>query len=233
MVLNHLMNAQLSPKSQNLISRQKFYIGSNMGKHCCEHKLENLEGKNKFKKALYFALVINLAMFILEIVQGMASKSLSLKADAIDFLGDSINYAISLFVISASLGTRAKVSLLKALSMFLFGMWVLFEAGISFNTDHVPNSFTMSWVGALALLSNMLVAFVLYKFREGDSNMQSVWLCSRNDAIGNLAVVIASFGVFYFKSKWPDLIVATAMAYLSISASLTILKSAKNELQTL
>ncbi len=201
-----------------------------MGKHCCEHKIENIKENSKFKKALYFALIINLSMFILEVIQGLASNSLSLKADAIDFLGDSLNYTISLFVIASSVQTRAKVSLLKALTMFIFGVWVVGEAFISFKTNQIPNSFTMSWVGILALVSNALVAFVLYKFREGDSNMQSVWLCSRNDAVGNVAVVFASIGVYYFNSKWPDLLVALAMAYLAISASLVVLKKAKSEL---
>lgn len=201
-----------------------------MGKHCCEHKIDTTKENSTFKKALYFALVINLAMFLLEVTQGIASKSLSLQADAIDFLGDSLNYAISLFVIAASIPTRAKVSLFKALTMFLFGIWVLIEAYISFTSNHVPNSFTMSWVGALALISNALVALVLYKFREGDSNMQSVWLCSRNDALGNVAVVLASVGVYFFNSKWPDLIVACVMAALAISASLTVFKVARKEL---
>lgn len=201
-----------------------------MGKHCCEHNIEVTNKNSKFKNALYFALFVNLAMFILEVTQGIASKSLSLQADAIDFLGDSLNYAISLFVIAASIQTRAKVSLFKALTMFLFGIWVLVEAYISFTSDHVPNSFTMSWVGVLALTANVLAAVVLYKFREGDSNMQSVWLCSRNDAVGNVAVVLASVGVYYFNSKWPDLIVACAMAGLAISAALTVLKVARKEL---
>jgi len=203
-----------------------------MGKHCCEHKIENLDNHSSFKKVLYFALAINLSMFILEVAQSISAKSLSLKADAIDFLGDSLNYAISLFVISASIQTRAKVSLFKALSMFVFGLWVIFEAIITFNSEQLPNSFTMSWVGILALISNAVVAMVLYKFRTGDSNMQSVWLCSRNDALGNLAVVLASVGVYYWNSKWPDLLVASAMALLAIQASLTVFKAAMSELKS-
>ena len=201
-----------------------------MGKHCCEHKVENIEDNLPFKKALYFAFVINFSMFVLEVAQGISAKSLSLKADAIDFLGDSLNYAISLFVISASIQTRAKVSFFKALSMLFFGFWVIYEAVITFNSAQLPNSFTMSWVGILALVSNAVVAMVLYKFRTGDSNMQSVWLCSRNDALGNLAVVLASIGVYYWNSKWPDLLVASAMALLAMQASLTVFKAAMREL---
>lgn len=116
--------------------------------------------------------------------------------------------------------------------MFGFGLWVLVEAVIRFNSETIPNSFTMSWVGMLALAVNGIVAFLLYRFRDGDSNMQSVWLCSRNDAIGNLAVVMASAGVYFYASKWPDLIVALFMATLSVSASLKVLVLVKNEFES-
>lgn len=203
----------------------------NMSAHCCGNGLDvkiNEVNKN-FKRALWIALILNFSMFILENIQGVLSHSLSLRADAIDFLGDSANYFITLFVLSSAIRTRAKVSLLKAFFMFGFGIWVLAEAFIRFQSDSVPNSFTMSWVGILALVINGFVAFLLFKFKDGDSNMQSVWLCSRNDAIGNLAVIVASVGVYYFSSKWPDLIVAMFMAYLSVSASYKVLLVVKRE----
>lgn len=205
-----------------------------MSAHCCGNGLDvkiNEVNKN-FKWALWIALILNFSMFLLENVQGLLSHSLSLRADAIDFLGDSANYFITLFVLSSAIRTRSKVSLLKALFMFGFGVWVLSEAIIRFNGDAViPNSFTMSWVGTLALVINGFVALILYKFRDGDSNMQSVWLCSRNDAIGNLAVIFASAGVYYYSSKWPDLIVAIFMAYLSVTASYKVLLVVKRELK--
>lgn len=204
-----------------------------MAEHCCGNGLDiKIEAVNKsFKRALWIALILNFSMFLLENVQGLLSHSLSLRADAIDFLGDSANYFMTLFVLSSALKTKAKVSLLKALFMFSFGIWVLVEAFLRFYNDAIPNSFTMSWVGALALFVNAFVAFLLYKFKDGDSNMQSVWLCSRNDAIGNLAVILASVGVYYFSSKWPDLIVAIFMAYLSVTASYKVLLVVKKELQ--
>lgn len=203
-----------------------------MSAGCCGNGLDiNINQVNrKFKQALWIALILNFSMFIFENVQSLMSHSLSLRADAIDFLGDSANYFITLFVLNSAIKTRAKVSMLKAFSMFAFGIWILIEACFRFQSDSIPNSFTMSWVGGLALLVNALVAIILYKFKDGDSNMQSVWLCSRNDAIGNIAVVLASAGVFYFQSKWPDLIVAFFMAVLSTTASLKVMKVVKSEL---
>lgn len=205
-----------------------------MGSECCGSGLE-IDVKNvnkKFKNAIWVALILNFSMFVFENVQSLMSHSLSLRADAIDFLGDSANYFVTLFVLNSAIKTRAKVSALKALFMFGFGLWVLAEAIFRFNSETIPNSFTMSWVGGLALFVNLLVAILLFKFKDGDSNMQSVWLCSRNDAIGNIAVIFASIGVFYYQSKWPDLMVAAFMAVLSTTASIKVLKIVKEELQT-
>ena len=204
-----------------------------MSASCCGPKNINIREVNKsFKTVLWVALILNFAMFLLENLQGLLSHSLSLRADAIDFLGDSANYFVTLFVLSAAIKTRATVSLTKAIFMFGFGLWVLVEAVIRFNSETIPNSFTMSWVGVLALVVNGVVAFLLYRFRDGDSNMQSVWLCSRNDAIGNIAVVIASAGVYFYASTWPDLIVALFMATLSVSAAIKVLVLVKNEFES-
>jgi Co/Zn/Cd efflux system component len=203
-----------------------------MGTSCCENvcKVELNETNKSFKKILWIALILNFLMFFVEVIFGFLSHSLSLKADAIDFLGDSANYFMTLFVLNSIIQTRAKVSLLKAAFMFSFGLWILTEAIIRFTSKELPNFITMSWIGLLALVVNAFVAFLLYKFRNGDSNMQSVWLCSRNDAIGNIAVIFASAGVFYLSSKWPDLIVAIFMAALSVNSSYKVLKLASAEL---
>lgn len=205
-----------------------------MSMGCCGNgpDIDIAKVKKSFKNALWIALILNFSMFIFENIQSLMSHSLSLRADAIDFLGDSANYFVTLFILNSAIKTRAKVSLLKAMFMFIFGVWVLVEALFRFQTDTLPNSFTMSWVGGLALLINAFVALILYKFKDGDSNMQSVWLCSRNDAIGNLAVVLASFGVFYFQSKWPDLLVALFMAILSTTASIKVIRLVKIELNS-
>lgn len=204
-----------------------------MSASCCGgHDIKVNDHNKAFKVALWIALGLNLAMFFVEVIFGVLSHSLSLKADAIDFLGDSANYFATLFVLNAVVTTKAKVSLLKALFMFGFGVWVFIEAVMRFNSPEIPHSFTMGWVGVLALVANIIAALILYKFKDGDSNMQSVWLCSRNDAIGNIAVVLASFGVYTFSSKWPDLLVALFMVTLSITAAYRVLKIAKKEIMT-
>jgi len=204
-----------------------------MGASCCGNGLDvKIKEVNKnFKRALWIALFLNFAMFLLENIEGFRSQSLSLRADAIDFLGDSANYFLTLVVLNSAVHLKAKASMVKALSMFGFGVWVFIAAMIRFQSDVLPESFTMTWVGSLALMVNAFVAYILFKFKDGDSNMQSVWLCSRNDAIGNVTVILASVGVYYFSSKWPDLIVALFMSVLSISASYKILLVVKEELK--
>lgn len=202
-----------------------------MSASCCGgHDIKVNESNKAFKVALWIALGLNLAMFFVEVIFGVLSHSLSLKADAVDFLGDSANYFATLFVLNAVVTTKAKVSIFKALFMFGFGIWVFTEAVMRFNTPGIPHSFTMGWVGALALIVNVIAALILYKFRDGDSNMQSVWLCSRNDAIGNIAVVLASWGVYSFNSKWPDLVVALFMVTLSVTAAYRVVIIAKKEM---
>ncbi|MFA6236377.1 MAG: cation transporter [Bacteriovorax sp.] len=203
-----------------------------MSDSCCNNvcKVELNETNKGFKKILWIALVLNFSMFMVDIVFAVLARSLSLKADAIDFLGDSANYFITLFVVNSVLSTKAHVSLLKAAFMFCFGMWILVEALISFNSTELPKYLTMSWVGGLAMAVNTFVAVLLYKFRNGDSNMQSVWMCSRNDAIGNLAVLVASAGVYFLSSKWPDLIVAIFIATLAVTSSYKVMKLALAEL---
>lgn len=201
-----------------------------MSAHCHTHDIEFDPNNKAFKRVLWIALILNFGMFFLEIIYGVLSHSLSLKADAIDFLGDGTNYFVTLFVLNSALNTKAKVSLTKAAFMLGFGGWILVEAIIRFKSQQVPDSFTMSWVGVLALIVNVVCAFLLFKFREGDSNMQSIWLCSRNDAISNIAVIFAGLGVYWWGTQWPDLIVAIFMASLAVSAGLKVIKSARNEL---
>jgi Co/Zn/Cd efflux system component len=203
-----------------------------MGEDCCNqvNKVEIKHDNKNLKRVIQIALVLNLTMFFVEFFYGVISNSLSLKADAIDFLGDSANYFITLFVLNSALIIRARASILKAVSMLAFGLWVLIEGILKFNSHDLPDSTIMSWVGALALVVNVAVAIMLYQFRKGDSNMQSVWLCSRNDAIGNVAVVLASVAVFYSASKWPDLIVAFFMAILAIKSAVAVIKLARAEL---
>ena len=184
-----------------------------------------------FRKALWIALLVNLTMFFVEIIASHIGDSMSLQADALDFFGDSANYAISLFVLGMALHLRARASVVKGLTMGLFGIWVIGAALYRVFVGSEPEPLIMGSIAVMALIANMSVAIMLYRFREGDSNMQSIWLCSRNDAIGNVAVLIAAVGVTASASRWPDLIVAMIIASLSLSAAYTVLKLAFQEMQ--
>jgi Co/Zn/Cd efflux system component len=185
-----------------------------------------------YRKALWIALVVNAAMFLLEIGAGLASGSISLLADAIDFFGDAGNYALSLAVLALGALPRARVALFKAACMLAFGTVVLARAGWAAISGAAPEAMTMGIVGTLALLANVGVAVLLYAYREGDANMRSVWLCTRNDAIGNLAVLLAALGVMGTGTRWPDLAVAAVMAGLALTAGLSVMRQARQELRT-
>lgn len=184
-----------------------------------------------FRRVLWVALVSNLIMFVVEIVASRLGDSISLQADALDFFGDAANYAVSLFVASMALAVRAKASLLKSATMVLFGTWVLGSALHRAVVGSSPEPMTMSAVALLALLVNVGVAALLFRFRNGDSNRQSIWLCSRNDAIGNIAVMMAAAGVLATGSRWPDLLVAAIVAGLSITAAIRVIRLARAELR--
>lgn len=198
---------------------------------CCDYKRSKHSKDCVYRYALYIVLGINLAMFFTEVTFSFLSGSVALLADAMDFLGDSANYIISLFVLSRSIKIRAKASLIKGVSMLMFGIYVIFKAVENAAQGVVPDYNIMSIIGLTALFANLSAVYVLFKFREGDSNMRSVWLCSRNDAIGNIAVVLAAIAVYFFKSAWPDLLVASLMAFLAITSALEIIKKAKLELR--
>lgn len=184
-----------------------------------------------FRRVLWVALLVNGGMFFVEIVASAVGGSMSLQADALDFFGDAANYAISLFVLGMALSVRAKAALFKGACMGLFGLWVIGAALDRAIAGSVPDAPLMGAVAFVALIANVGVAIILYRYRDGDSNMRSVWLCSRNDAIGNIAVMIAAFGVFATSSRWPDLITATIIAGLSLSAAVQIVRHALEELR--
>lgn len=184
-----------------------------------------------YRSALWIALVVNAAMFAVEIGAGLAAGSVSLLADAIDFFGDAANYGLSIAVLSFAVVWRARAALLKAASMLLFGLAVAARALWGAFHGTTPEALTMGTVGLLALAANVGVALLLYRFRDGDANMRSVWLCTRNDAIGNLAVLGAAVGVFGTGTRWPDLAVAAVMAGLALTAGVSVLRHARRELR--
>lgn len=202
-----------------------------MADQCCAGK----SGKTalndpKWRRVLWIALLINAGMFAVEIAAGVASDSRALQADALDFLGDAANYAISLGVAGMALAWRARAALFKAATMLAFGLGVLGATLWGFLNGTTPHAETMGVVGAAALAANVVVALMLYRWRTGDANMRSVWICSRNDAIGNLAVLAAALGVFGTGRGWPDLAVAAIMAGLAIWGSLEVFRQARGEL---
>ena len=192
----------------------------------CSHEPAPKKENSKFRTALWIALLINITMFVVELIGGAYAHSSSLWADSLDFFGDAVNYGISLAVLGASLYWRATVALLKGLTMALFGFVVIGKVIYAYVQGIPPEAMTMGLIGLLALIANVISAFVLYAFRDGDSNMQSVWLCSRNDAIGNIAVIFAAIGVFGTGSLLPDIIVAFIMAGLGLSAGYQVVKKA-------
>jgi Co/Zn/Cd efflux system component len=200
--------------------------------HCHSDEAAKSSANNPgFRKVLWIALISNAAMFLIEVGASWSAGSVSLLADSLDFGGDAANYALSLFVLGMALQTRAKAALLKGISMGLYGLGVLGFAGYAAFHGEVPAYATMGVVGFMALVVNVGVAAMQYRYRNGDSNMRSVWLCSRNDAIGNLAVLCAALLVGVTQTAWPDLAVAALMATLGLTASVSVIGQARAELR--
>jgi Co/Zn/Cd efflux system component len=185
-----------------------------------------------YRRVLWIVIVINFSMFLVEIVAGLMAQSVALQADAIDFFGDSFTYLITLLVLGMSLRWRASAALFKGATMGVFGLWVIGNAVYNAMLGTVPTAVVMGTVGFAALVANVVSAVILYRYREGDSNMRSVWLCSRNDAISNVAVICAGIAVGYTATGWPDYIVAAIMAILELTACYQIVKHARAELKT-
>src|SRR6185436_17247105 len=185
----------------------------------------------RFRRALWIALALNAAMFVVELAAAWSSGSVSLLADSIDFFGDAGNYALSLAVLGMGLATRSRAALFKAACMGAFGLFVLGKALWNAQGAAPPEPMTMGAVGFLALAVNAGVALLLYRYRFGDANMRSVWICSRNDALGNVAVMLAAVGVFGTGTAWPDLLVACVMAVLALSGAWTVLRQARSEIR--
>ena len=184
----------------------------------------------RWRRALWIALIVNAGMFVAELIAGEIADSRSLQADALDFFGDAANYAISLGVAGMALVWRARAALVRGITLALLGGYVIVGALLAAFEGASPQPEIMGAVGIAALAANIGVALMLYSFREGDANMRSVWICSRNDAIANIAVVAAAVGVFGTGTAWPDLIVATLMAALGISGGWKIIRLARAEL---
>lgn len=196
---------------------------------CCGQDAK-FDGVSKdYKRRLWLVIALNATMFVVEMTAGHLAKSQALQADALDFLGDALTYGISLAVIGASVRARTNAALAKGISLLLMGLWVFGSTVYRVFYVGLPEAEIMGLIGFLALLTNLTSVLLLVTYKDGDANVRSVWLCSRNDAIGNVAVMFAALGVWGTATGWPDLVVATVMAGLFLSAAFQIVVQALRE----
>jgi Co/Zn/Cd efflux system component len=198
---------------------------------CCSgsYSSQSPPPDNRYRKVLWMALLINIVMFGVELAASLKAGSVALQADSVDFLGDAGNYAVSLFVLGMAPIWRSRAAYGKGIVMGAFGVFVLLRALWAGLGGRVPEAETMGLISIVAFVANSAVALLLHAFRNGDANMRSVWLCTRNDMIGNLAVLLAAIGVFGTQAGWPDIAVASIMAVLGLSAARDIIGRARSE----
>ena len=198
---------------------------------CCGSNLKFDGASKEYKRILVIIIIINFSMFLVELGGGVLSGSMSLLADCLDFLADSATYTISLIVIGMPLAVRAKAGMFKGISLLFIAAWVIGTTGLRILENDVPEPLTMGVIGFAAFAANVISALLLVKFKDGDSNVRSVWLCSRNDAIGNVAVMLAASGIVVTNSAWPDLLVAGIMATLFSHSAINIIRQSWKELK--
>ncbi len=203
-------------------------MGAGCGGGGCSAKFDGVS--DEFKRALLIVIAINGVMFVIEMIAGFKGQSMALKADALDFFGDTVTYGLSLWAIGKSGILRARVALFKGVSLALMGVGVLGATIYRFAIVGAPDEQIMGVIGLMALAANLLSVMVLMNFKEGDANVRSVWLCSRNDAIGNVAVLGAALAVYLSATPWPDLIVAGLMAGLFLNSARQIITQARHEI---
>ncbi len=202
-----------------------------LSKSCCPVEAVDSAASSRYRRVLWIALAVNAAMFAVELGASFAAESVSLLADAVDFAGDAANYGLSLGAIAFGTLWQSRAALVKGFSMTAYGVFVLVMTGWGLLSGSQPEPITMGIVGSVALVANLGVAALLFAYREGNANMRSVWLCTRNDAIGNIAVLAAALGVFRTGSRLPDLLVAAVMASLAIASGVSTLSLAREELR--
>jgi cation diffusion facilitator family transporter len=201
---------------------------------CCETKTEEISAlRSTHKTVLIVVLAINAVLFVVEAAAGLLANSTALLADSLDMLGDSLVYAFSLYVLWRNAAWKAKAALLKGAIMAVFGAGVLLEIIYKTISGIVPIAETMGIIGALVLLGNGVCFLLLFRHRSDDLNMRSTWLCSRNDIIANLSVVVAAMGVRLFDASWPDIVVGAGIAALFLRGAFTVLHESFAELRTI
>lgn len=196
---------------------------------CCGHEARFDGVSAAYKRRLWIVIALNAGMFVVKMGAGHLARSQALQADALDFLGDAVTYGLSLAVIGATLRVRSTAALAKGISLLVMGLWVFGSTLWRVFVAGVPEAGVMGVVGLMALAANVASVLLLMRYKDGDANVRSVWLCSRNDAIGNVAVMLAALGVWGTATGWPDLIVAGVMAGLFLSSSVQIIRQALAE----
>ena len=195
------------------------------------HELTDFSGASPvYRRVLWTVIALNAGMFGVEVVAGAMAQSTALWADSLDFAADAATYGLSLWAIGQAAGVRARIAALKGLSLAVMAVLVLGVALWRVVIQPVPEAATMGIIGFLALGANVASALLLWRWRDGDANVRSVWLCTRNDAVGNVAVMVAAGAVALTGTGWPDLIVAAGMAALFLSSSVSILRQSRQEL---
>ena len=196
----------------------------------CDHDCSAPLTDNRYRQILWVALRVNIAMFMVEIAASVIAGSVSLRANALDFLADAANYAVALAVVGRALHWRARAALLKGGVMGLFGLWVAASTIYYAIMASIPSAELMGVIGLVALAANLAVAGLLYRYRAADSQAMSVWLCTRNDCIANIAVIVAAAGVWTSGTSWPDIAVAAIIACLGLSSAMRVIREARAEL---
>ena len=197
---------------------------------CCSKELKFEGISARYRTILLVVIAINAIMFVVEYSAGLAARSMALQADALDFLGDTLTYGITLLAIGHAIRWRSYAAIFKGLTLLLMGLWVMSSTLYRVFVLGIPNEMIMGSIAALALAANATSVLLLLRYRDGDANVRSVWLCSRNDAIGNVAVIVAALTVYQTQSPWPDLLVAFLMALLFLHSACLIIRQARAEM---
>ena len=184
-----------------------------------------------YKRALWIVVLLNVGYGIIEIGGSILSGSQALQADSLDFIGDGLITFLGLIAVGWGLAARAKAALLQGVFLALLGFGVIGSTAYRVFVEHEPQTMLMAGFAFVAFIVNVLAAVVLIPHRKGDANMRAVWLFSRNDAIGNLAVVAAAALVWWLNSPWPDLLVAFAVAGLFLQSAWSIIRDARSDLK--
>ena len=198
---------------------------------CCEEKgCEVTALRESHARVLWMVLGINALMFVVEGTAGLLAHSTSLLADALDMLGDALVYGFSLFVLARSMRWQAGAALAKGGFMLAFGLAVLGEAAYKVFHPVMPGVETMGIVGTIALAANIVCFSLLYRHRADNLNMSSTWLCSRNDVIANVGVLVAAGATYLLASRWPDIVVGCIIAVLFLRSAFSVLRDATRAL---